>query len=132
MTIVPALQSITPIGSSGGALINVQASGLGEQNAEVNLYHEATTTNLCDEVTFTGFGAFTCKTKKVDIAAADVIKLVVGAEQFDCGVADITQCSLTQDLATSPTATAVSIMGGQTIVNGMNFPIAGYTAHVVF
>jgi hypothetical protein len=132
MTIVPSFTQVTPnLGSSGGSLINILAPGLGELNKEVNIYNSKSKANICEKVTFTGMGAFTCMTKQVEVDALDKLQLAVGAAKFDCGNADPTQCSLTQSIETSPTVTSIEVTGQNTILKGKGFPAAGYNAFVV-
>jgi hypothetical protein len=72
MTIKPAFTQVTPaIGSSGGSLLSISAPGLGQLTKDVNIYNTVSKSNICDKVTVTAFGTFTCMTKKVEVKATD-------------------------------------------------------------
>ena len=69
-TIVPTLVSISPsTGSSGGTLITVTGTGFGMDSCcqDINLEHTASASDICNEVTITGYGTFTCLTKALEI-----------------------------------------------------------------
>ena len=63
-TMEPVLLSISPSsGSSGGTLITVTGSGFGQTNTTaVNLIN-GSNQEICETVTMTGYGTFTCLTK---------------------------------------------------------------------
>lgn len=132
MTIVPSLTQVTPsLGSTGGSLLNIQAPGLGELNTGVDIYNSQSKENICEKVTFTGMGAFTCLTKKVEVKVTDKLQLAVGTAKFDCGNADLTKCSLTQSIDSSPTVTSIEVAGTSTVLKGKGFPTAGYNAFAI-
>lgn len=66
-TIVPTLVSISPsTGSSGGTLLTVTGTGFGTSSEELNLNHSSGE-DICETVTITGYGTFTCLTKAMEI-----------------------------------------------------------------
>ena len=92
-TIAPTLVSISPSsGSSGGSLITVTGTGFGVDTQDVNLQHTATNSEICSEVTVTGYGSFTCLTKVMEIESSDSINLMVGSDIYSCGNTDGAAC----------------------------------------
>ena len=74
LTVTPTLVSISPSsGSSGGTLLTVTGTGFGTNTAGLNLLHAGN--EMCDEVNITGYGAFTCLTKAMEIVSGDAITL---------------------------------------------------------
>ena len=72
----PSLVSISPsTGSSGGTLITVTGAGFGVNTIGLNLAIYGDSDTICEEVTITGYGSFTCLTKEMQISASDTIVL---------------------------------------------------------
>ena len=72
ITMVPNLVSISPSsGSSGGTLVTVTGTGFGVNTADVTLVNGSTGDDICDAVTITGYGTFTCLTKAVETNSSD-------------------------------------------------------------
>ena len=73
---VPTLVSISPSsGSSGGTLITVTGTSFGVNTAEVTLIHGSTQEDICQSVSITGYGTFTCLTKAMEISSSDSLQL---------------------------------------------------------
>ena len=92
-TMEPKLLSISPsTGSSGGTLITVTGSGFGATNTtDVQLVNQSGN-QLCDTVTMTGYGTFTCLTKQTDIATTDTLSISIGGTSYGCGNTVATAC----------------------------------------
>lgn len=62
----PKLVSISPsTGSSGGTLITVTGAGFGPNTLGLNLAVYGGSDTICETVTITGYGSFTCMTKQM-------------------------------------------------------------------
>lgn len=71
-------------GSSGGSTILVTGSGFGPNTKNVNLIQDSTGIEICKAVTITGYGAFRCLTKAMEISSTDVIKLKTAKGKISC------------------------------------------------
>jgi hypothetical protein len=77
ISVVPSLLTVSPsTGSAGGSLIHVTGSGFGPQTEGLNLVRTSSSTNLCQTVTITAYGAFDCLTVTGDVDATDLLNLV--------------------------------------------------------
>jgi len=78
--------SVSPsTGSSGGTLLTVTGTGFGTSTEVINLVHESSSTEMCEEVIITGYGTFTCLTKAMEITAGDTILLKTSSGEYACG-----------------------------------------------
>lgn len=85
-TMVPTLVSISPsAGSSGGTLLTVTGTGFGVDTTGLNLVHSSSGTDICSEVTITGYGQFTCLTVAMEISSSDQINLKTDSGSYSCG-----------------------------------------------
>ena len=86
VTVVPTLVSISPsTGSSGGTLITVTGTGFGTSTDGINLTHETSGTDICEEVNMTSYGTFTCLTTAMEITSGDVLTLKTASGSYSCG-----------------------------------------------
>ena len=86
VTVEPTLVSISPsTGSSGGTLITVTGTGFGTSTEGVNLTHETSGIDICEEVNMVSYGSFTCLTSAIEITAGDVITLKTASGSYSCG-----------------------------------------------
>ena len=70
------LVSISPAtGSAGGTLLTVTGTGFGVDTTGVTLVKTADDADVCETVTMTGYGTFTCMTKAEEILDTDVLAL---------------------------------------------------------
>jgi len=133
-SIAPTLVSISPsTGSAGGTLITVTGTGFGVNSSSVNLQHTTSGQDICQEVTITGYGSFTCLTNAMEISSSDSINLKIGTDIFSCGNTNGAECSFEQLNASSPQISAVDISDPASVfVNGSGFPTSNYDAVAVF
>ena len=133
-TVAATLVSISPsTGSSGGTLLTVTGTGFGMDSQDVNLEHTSSATDICEEVTITGYGSFTCLTKAMEIQSSDSINLKVGSDIYSCGNSDGSACSFEQLNASSPALTSVEIVDPENVsVTGTNFPTADYDVVAIY
>ena len=83
---VPTLVSISPsTGSSGGTLITVTGTAFGVNTADVTLVNESSGEDVCQSVTITGYGSFTCLTKVMEISSSDSLQLQTASGSYSCG-----------------------------------------------
>ena len=135
ITVYPTLLSISPsVGSFGGTLITVTGVGFGVNTGDINILHEATNEEICEETNILGYGQFTCLTKSMEIAATDNLILVTSTGSYTCGnTLAPEECGFEQAEATSPTISGASITSSSTIeVTGSAFPTADYDVVVIF
>lgn len=67
VAVTPNMISVSPSsGSAGGTLITVTGTGFGTQTANVKLV-DSSDADVCQTLTITGYGKFTCLTKAVEI-----------------------------------------------------------------
>ena len=86
ITVTPTLVSVSPsTGSSGGTLLTVTGNGFGTSTEGINLIHESSGSEMCEEVSITGYGTFTCLTKAMEITAGDTILLATSSGEYACG-----------------------------------------------
>ena len=112
LTLAPSLQSISVnVGSYGGFVTQVTGVGFGVDTADVNLYSTDLGSNICSDVTVTGYGQFTCTVpaETTMTAGNDVIKLAFGTVKYDCINIDPTACNLASVEADSPKLTEAII-----------------------
>lgn len=84
--IVPTLVSVSPsTGSSGGTLVTVTGTGFGMSTSGLNLELASSSTEICEKVSVTGYGTFTCLTKAMEISSSDELNLKVGTDVHACG-----------------------------------------------
>lgn len=106
-------------------MITVEAVGIGRDTADLNLYHVPSSQNICESVEVSTIGgSFTCQTKALTIQSTDEIKLAIGAMTYACGnTGSPAECTLTQELASSPSLSSVTLSAVDTItMTGANFP----------
>lgn len=85
-TMTPTLVSISPsTGSSGGTLITVTAAAIGVNTADLNLAISSSGEEICETVSVTAYGTFTCLTKAMEITSADTIVLKTSSGTHACG-----------------------------------------------
>ena len=85
VTVTPSLVSVSPSsGSFGGTLITVTGTGFGVDTQDVNLIHSTTGTELCSEVSVTGYGTFTCLTVSLEISSTDSLYLKTASGSYSC------------------------------------------------
>jgi hypothetical protein len=66
----PTLVSVSPSsGSSGGTLLTVTGTGFGVNTSGVNLVQVSTGEEICQSVTVSAYGTFTCLTKAMEITS---------------------------------------------------------------
>ena len=97
ITLAPSLLSISVnVGSYGGFVTQVTGVGFGVDTADVNLYSTDLGSNICSDVTVTGYGQFTC-TVPADTAVAltDANAVAIGASDvYACANDDADACTL--------------------------------------
>ena len=135
MTVVPTLVSISPsTGSSGGTLITVTGTGFGTATEGLNLTHGPSGTDICEEVSVTGYGTFTCLTTAMEITSGETLTLKTSSGSYSC-VNSLTPdlCNFEQLDASSPVVTGASISSASTItIEGTAFPTSDYDVIVVY
>lgn len=134
ITMVPTLVSISPpSGSSGGTLITVTGTAFGANTADVTLINGTTGEDVCDSVTITGYGTFTCLTKAVEINSSDSLQLSMASGAYACGnTLTASDCQYEQLNDVSPTVTSVTLNSSTEIAFvGTNFPTSDYDAVVI-
>ena len=130
----PTLISISPSsGSSGGTLITVTATAIGVDTEDVNLTIGSGGEEICESVTITGYGSFTCLTKAMEISSSDSLVLKTASGFYNCGnTIDATECVYEQLDAGSPTVTDVTISSASQVdITGTDFPTAEKDAIVI-
>ena len=130
---MPNLVSISPSsGSSGGTLLTVIGTGFGVDTQGVNLV-DATGQELCQVVTVTGYGTFTCLTKSVEVASDAVLSIKTASGTYACAnTLDATACKYVQVNTGSPTLTSLSASSAtQVDITGENFPTSGFSAVLI-
>ena len=135
MTVVPTLVSISPSsGSSGGTLIKVTGTGFGTSTEGVNLTHESSGVDICEEVNMTSYGTFTCLTTAMEITAGDVITLKTSSGSYSCGNTETPdECNFEQLDVSSPVVTAAAVASSSTIeLTGTAFPTSEYDVIVLY
>ena len=135
VTVVPTFVSISPAtGSSGGTLITVTGTGFGTSTEGVNLTHEISGTDICEEVNMTGYGTFTCLTTAMEIVTGDSITLKTTSGSYSCGNTETPdECNFEQLDSSSPVVTAATLDSSSTItVTGTAFPTSDYDVIVLF
>jgi len=112
----------------------VTGTGFGTSSVDVNLTHETSGTDICEEVTMTGYGTFTCLTTAMEITSGDVINLKTASGSYSCGnTLNADECNYEQLDASSPTVTAASVTDSSTItVTGTSFPTNDYDVIVLY
>lgn len=88
---------------------------------------------ICQTVTLTKYGEFTCLTKAMEIPTTSTLRLKTAAGFYGCAnTLNAADCKYTQTNAASPKITAVSITNPTTLeVTGSGFFTSAYTAVVV-
>ena len=135
MTVEPTLVSISPsTGSSGGTLITVTGTGFGTDTEGVNLTHDASGTDICEEVNMISYGTFTCMTTAMEITAGETITIKTASGSYSCGnTQSPDDCSFEQLDASSPTISAASVSSSSTLtITGTAFPTSDYDVIVLF
>ena len=135
VTVIPTLVSISPsTGSSGGTLITVTGTGFGTSTEGVNLTHETSGTDICEEVYMTGYGSFTCLTTAMEITSGDALTLKTASGSYSCGNNGAPDdCNYEQLDASSPAITAASVSDSSTIIiTGTAFPTSDYDVIVLY
>jgi len=135
LTVVPTLVSISPsTGSSGGTLITVTGTGFGTSTEGVNLTHDTSGTDICDEVNMISPGTFTCLTTAMEITAGDSITLKTASGSYSCGNTQTPDdCTYEQLDASSPVVSAATVSSSSTItITGTAFPTSDYDVIVLF
>ena len=133
VAVTPNLVSISPAsGSAGGTLLTVTGTGFGSKTAGLTLV-DSTDKDICEKVTITGYGSFTCLTKAGEILKSNALKLKTSKASTACANSVVTACDFEQLTAGSPTVSGVTVATSTTVaVVGTNFPTSGYTASVTF
>ena len=119
ITLAPSLLSISVnVGSYGGFVTQVTGVGFGVDTADVNLYSTDLGSNICSDVTVTGYGQFTCTVpaETAMTAGNDVIKLAISTVKYDCINIDPTACNLASVEAASPVISSATIRSQTEIV----------------
>ncbi len=135
VTVTPTLVSVSPSsGSYGGTLITVTGTGFGINTDGLQVLHEASGEEICDEVNAIDYGVFTCLTKAMEITSSDSLKLVTSSGSYACGnINTPSECFFEQAQASSPSVSGASITSSSTIeITGSAFPTSDYDAIVVF
>ena len=79
------MNSVTPqVGSSGGTLITVSGHGFGVNTEGLQVWHEQSDSDICEEVEVLEYGKFTCLTKAMEILPTDTLVLVTSTGKYDC------------------------------------------------
>lgn len=123
VAVTPNLVSISPAtGSAGGTLLTVTGTGFGSKTEGVDLV-KSDGSSVCDKVTVTGYGSFTCMTKAEEITSADVLSLKTSAGTYDCAnTLNAADCSYSQETASSPAVTGASVASSSTLtITGTDF-----------
>jgi hypothetical protein len=126
--------SVTPNsgGSLGGTLVQVRAPGISEQTKGLNLFNASLSKNICTKVKYLEQDTFSCLTFAGPIALSDDIQLVwdlialgtvegtttTTTNKVACSNSDTTKCKFSQDSASSPIITALTISGTQITFDG--------------
>ncbi|MCP4566435.1 MAG: hypothetical protein GY841_02510, partial [FCB group bacterium] len=124
--VTPNLVSISPAtGSAGGTLLTVTGTGFGVKTEGVTLA-KASGDSVCDKVTITGYGTFTCMTKAEEITASDVLSLKTSAGTYACAnTLTAADCGYEQTTAASPAVTGAVKASSSTItITGTSFDVA--------
>lgn len=116
VAVTPNLVSISPAtGSAGGTLLTVTGTGFGTSTAGVDLV-KADGASVCDKVTVTGYGTFTCMTKSEEITSSDTLSLKTSAGTYACAnTLNAADCGYEQTTAASPAVTGAAIASSTTI-----------------
>ena len=126
VSVTPNLVSISPAtGSAGGTLLTVTGTGFGVKTEGVTLA-KASGDSVCDKVTITGYGTFTCMTKAEEITASDVLSLKTSAGTYACAnTLTAANCGYEQTTAASPAVTGAAKASSTTItITGTSFDVA--------
>ena len=132
-TMEPVLLGISPsTGSSGGTLITVTGSGFGMTNTTSVTLINGSNVDICETVTMTGYGTFTCLTKQMEITTNSNIRIYYGTTKYSCGLTDNTNCRYEQQNSSSPSVTSISLATTTTIdIVGTDFPTSGKDVVVI-
>lgn len=134
VAVTPNLVSISPAaGSAGGTLLTVTGTGFGANSEGVTLVKASDSSDVCDKVTITGYGSFTCMTKAEEILSTDTLKLKTSSGNYDCANTLVAaDCGYEQTTAASPAVTGATVASSSTItITGTGFDTA-LDAVVVF